>query len=140
MSTNKTKNYQLHQWAPSDPVSLPEVNGNFAALDAAVAGVQEAAAQAEEAAAELPYVVGSYTGTGKTGNKVSLPFHPSYLIIGCPYGSSDTAASYDAVLAFGAEGYSKVITIEDDGFTPILSTKYPRLNASSTNYFYIAFR
>jgi hypothetical protein len=129
MSTNKTEHYHLHQWAGADPVSLPEVNHNFSVLDAAVAE-----------AAVVPYVVGSYVGTSKSGNKISLPFHPSYLIIGRLYGPSSAALDGDAVVAFGSEGFAKVLTIEDDGFTPITYTNHPQLNTSKVTYVYIAFR
>jgi hypothetical protein len=133
MSANKTEHYHLHQWAGADPVSLPEVNHNFSVLDAAVA-------RAQEAAAEVPYVVGTYTGTGKGGNKIALPFHASFLVIGYLYGPADSATTCDAVLAFGAEGRSKVVTMEDDGFTPVTSAKYPLVNVSNAVYVYIAFR
>jgi hypothetical protein len=108
---------------------LPEVNGNFAMLDAAVAE-----------AGELPYVVGSYVGTSKSGNKTSLPFHPSFLVIGRLYGPVETAATGDAVMAFTGEGLAKVVSIEDDGFTPLTWTRYPQLNLSGSTYVYIAFR
>jgi hypothetical protein len=108
---------------------LAEVNGNFAALDAAVAE-----------AAVVPYVIGSYVGTSKAGNKIELGFRPSYLIIGCPYGLSESVAAFDAVVAFDSAGRSGVLTVEDDGFIPILGNKHPRTNTSGTTYVYIAFR
>jgi hypothetical protein len=106
---------------------LPEVNGNFAALDAAVAE-----------AAELPYVIGSYVGTGKAGHKIPMSFHPSFLIIGRLYGPADAAVG-DAVMAFDREGLAKVVTIEDDGFSVLTWGRYPQMNVASTTYVYIAF-
>ena len=57
MSTNKTKNLNLHSWVETDPVLMREFNENFGAIDSAVAdGVK--------------IRTGSYVGTGK--------FHTSY--------------------------------------------------------------
>ena len=50
MSTNKTQNYALHSWLPTDDFQLSEINQNFAALDAAAR-----------------WFVGTYTGTGTKG-------------------------------------------------------------------------
>jgi hypothetical protein len=47
--------------------------------------------------------------------------------------------SIDAVVAFGAEGRSKVISMEDDGFTLLITTQYPRINYSGYSHVYIAF-
>jgi hypothetical protein len=134
MSTNKTEHYHLHQWAASDPVSLPEVNGNFAAIDAAVK-------EAREAAEVLPYVIGSYTGTGKTGIEVKLGFRPSFLFITRTYGSSSEFLGMDSVAAYDQTGREKVIQINDDGFTVIIISNYhPKINLSGVVYNYIAFR
>jgi hypothetical protein len=133
MSSEKpTEYYHLHQWALSEPVRLAEVNENFAALDSAVA-------QAQGAADTLPYVVGTYTGDGTTSNKVALPFHPSLLIIhAVQYTTSSTTTNKVAV--FPSDGYAKFVTIEDDGFTILSTSYYPRINTKGTTYVYIAFR
>jgi hypothetical protein len=129
MSTNKTEHYHLHQWAPSDPVSLAEVNGNFAVLDAAVARAEVTA-----------YAIGTYKGTGKTGIKIELGFQPSLVAIGYQFGPSDSALSFESVSAFGPDGRAKVITMDDDGFTILIASQHPGINYLNYNYVYIAFR
>jgi hypothetical protein len=109
MSTSKTENLKLHQWSPADPVSLAEVNANFAALDAAVAGGSSGEALAAEAAVreaadgELAesiagvktllgtggknarVVFGRYVGTGTYGssnvNRLEFDFRPVLVIV-----------------------------------------------------------
>jgi hypothetical protein len=136
MSTNKTEHYHLHQWSPSDPVSLAEVNGNFAVLDAAVAKAQAVA----DGAAVLPYAIGTYKGTGKTGIKIELGFQPSFVAIGYQFGPSDNTLTSESVSAFGPDGRAKVITMDDDGFTILIASQHPGINYLNYNYVYIAFR
>jgi len=42
MSTNKTKNLNLHSWVETDPVLMSEFNDNFTALDTAVKNTNNA--------------------------------------------------------------------------------------------------
>ncbi|MDE6107806.1 MAG: hypothetical protein K2F83_03925 [Oscillospiraceae bacterium] len=64
MSTNKTPNYALHSWVPTDEFHLTEINENFALLDAAL----KAEAGSREALLPLlgervRMVTGSYAGS-----------------------------------------------------------------------------
>ena len=69
MSTNKTQNYNLHSWLPTDEFHLSEVNENFDLLDAALKAEAQTAARGRSAlsaqmAGKGELVVGSYTGNG----------------------------------------------------------------------------
>jgi hypothetical protein len=138
MSTNKTENLNLHQWAPSDPVALSEVNANFTALDAAVAKAQEAA----DEAAVLPYVVGSYPGNGGT-QTLNLGFRPSFIIIS---GMNATTSSGSPTLftnfflATGGTVLTSLVEFTDTGVTLYGSGNMPNPNAQYRSYDYIAFR
>jgi hypothetical protein len=138
MSTNKTENLNLHQWAPSDPVALSEVNANFTALDAAVAKAQEAA----DEAAVLPYVVGSYPGNGGS-QTINLGFKPRFVIISGMKSNSNSGGYTTFILFFLATGGNVLtdqVTFTDTGFTVLGGSVYPDPNNTARTYDYIAFR
>jgi len=64
MSTNKTTNLNLHQWAQTDPIHRTEFNENFAHLDSAVSTLQTAI----QTAGNCEMEVITYTGTGTYGD------------------------------------------------------------------------
>ena len=67
MSTNKTPNYALHSWLPTDDFQLFEINQNFAAIDSAIHDL---------------FITGSYIGAGtNTTQRVELGFQPRILLI-----------------------------------------------------------
>jgi hypothetical protein len=139
MSTNKTENLNLHRWVPADPVSLSEVNANFTALDAAVAKAQEVA----DAAAVLPYAVGTYTGTG-AALSINLGFRPRALIISGAK-SNTNLSSYADNVSYNAITCGNVLTdrvaFTDTGFTVTGGfSSYPALSYNGRTYDYIAFR
>ncbi len=86
MSTNKTTNYQLHSWLPSDEFHLTEINENFTALDAALKAEAGSAAQ-KQAALEtalgerVRMVTGGYNGSSQTTITVELGFKPKAVVI-----------------------------------------------------------
>ena len=83
MSTNKTQNYQFHQWLPEDVFLRSEFNENFAKLDAALAAL------AQTKAAVL---TGSYTGDGKADRLISLGITPRAVYVADSSGFTATTA------------------------------------------------
>ncbi len=68
MSTNKTKNYNLHAWEPGDDFLRSEFNENFAAIDTALGEKSELAA-------------GTYEGDGAKSRVISLGFTPRAVLV-----------------------------------------------------------
>ena len=140
MSTNKSQNLKLHLWEPEDHFLRTEFNENFAALDTAITAAQQTANSALTA---KPYVVGSYTGTGKTMT-FDIGFRPSFLIVSGPHiaypSGVGTMAGY--TLCTGGTVCGEAVTFTDTGF--ILKkmdndNAYPQL-VNIKQYNYIAFR
>lgn len=133
MSTNKSAHLNLHLWEPEDDFLRTEFNENFEKLDEKVA-----------AAAELPYVIGSYVGDGATSwRDITLGFRPRFLII-TAQGAANTAGG-PANVRFALVGGNTSITVAyllSNGFQVRVneSYPYPQLNTSGTTYYYIAFR
>ena len=154
----RTENYQLPQWEENDPVRREDFNGAMASIDAGIAAARQAAKTAQGAAdaaqgtantarteaAALPYVVGSYTGTGENV-AITLGFRPSFVII-CGHQAGDATNTTSRLLyAFSATGGTVVtsrIQLTDTGFTACAKgdTLYPDLTISGRTYDYIAFR
>jgi hypothetical protein len=132
MSASKTEHYQLHQWGDGEQPNVLEMNQNFTALDAAVA-------QAQEAAGELPYVVGTYVGTGGYMT-LSLGFRPRMVLVtGGRYTDGDSFWKYTAVITEDSPKFQAELT--DDGFMVRNPTSYlPWPSESGRTYTYIAFR
>ena len=66
MSTNKTENYQLSQWAKSDQVLMEDFNADNAKIDAALKAEANArAALAQSRNCQVYYT--TYVGTGTSG-------------------------------------------------------------------------
>ena len=80
MATNKTTNYQLNQWEPTDQVLRTDFNADNAKLDTALAGL---AAKGTELEADLAAAAAgagncqmelfTYTGTGTCGADGAYP-------------------------------------------------------------------
>lgn len=154
----KTENYHLPQWAAEDPVLRTDFNEAWAALDTGLSTAAEAAAAAQGTAdaaqvtadtaraeaAALPYVTGSYTGTGSDVT-VTLGFRPSFVIICGHAASSAMNTDTNLLYAFSATGGSVVssrIRLTGTGFVACAKgdTLYPDLTISGRTYDYIAFR
>ena len=83
MATNHTTNYALNLWEPTDSFLREEFNENTSKIDTAIKAVDAKASQAFSTA-NLPWVTGTYTGTGALQSApmaVSLGFRPRLLII-----------------------------------------------------------
>lgn len=87
MSAKHTSNYNLCQWAPSDPVVRVDFNEDNAKIDAALASIAKTANTANTAAqsaytpSRKPYVFGVYNGNGATSQNINLGFEPSAVIV-----------------------------------------------------------
>ena len=66
MSANKTPNYKLHTWEPSDHFLRTEFNENFAAIDTAIDAAAKAEAEARNAA--IQEVKRSISSTGSSSS------------------------------------------------------------------------
>ena len=160
-----TTNYHLPQWVESDRIMMGDFNQMCSDMEAgltsnaqAAAAAQAAAGNAQNAAenaqasadadqaeaAKLPYVVGSYTGTGSNVT-ITLGFRPSFVLI-CGHLATDALNTDKNILyAFGATGghvVSTKIQITDTGFIARDRTEdlYPDFSFSGRTYDYIAFR
>jgi hypothetical protein len=57
------------------------------------------------------------------------------------FGPVSSALGYENVAAFGPDGRTNVISMDDDGFTILITTNnHPIINYSNYTYVYIAFR
>ena len=97
MSTNKTQNYALHSWSPTDDFQLSEVNANFAALDAGA----------------VRMAAGSYTAAAH----IDLGFQPKAVILMIAVGNINNGSTfYWSISAPGLDNNNA--TIDETGFTP----------------------
>ncbi len=126
----KTINYQLPQWEANDPIRREDFNQAMADIDAGL-----------NTAAELPYVVGSYTGNGETQD-IELGFLPSFLLIN-PKGTNTlvpTSVFTNSAMT-GESVYKPTLLLTETGFQVLWHdniTNYT--NSNGTIYVYVAFR
>ena len=131
-----TTNYHLPQWVETDRIMMGDFND-------AMASIEEGMSSNAEAAAEKPYVVGSYTGTGQQMT-ITLGFRPSFLIINggvITYSiNSEELATWQLITAGNV--LPQCVTFTDTGFTllKIADNSYPQLTISQRKYDYIAFK
>lgn len=121
MSTNKTENYQLHSWVPSDDFRLHEINENFAKLDQAASG-------------KVGMIVGQYMGACR----VELGVRPlAVIVIGITGGSENY--SYHAIAAQDLP-FDAALVLDESGFTTANDTnRWVRLGIASIRYNYVVF-
>ena len=125
MSTNKTQNYSLHSWLPTDDFQLSEINQNFAALDAALAP-------------KVEIIVGTYTGTGGT-RTIDLGRKPVAV-----FAERDGGFRHPYNVVYGGLvtrqlALSSAMSISDTGFTVTTNQSYMDMNDQGMQYNYIAF-
>ena len=147
---NYTQKYHLPQWEENDRVMRTDFNSAMASLDSGITEAKSAADNAQAAAVEaakLPYVAGSYTGTGETLLTITLGFRPSFLIIsGMITNFTNTGSvTYDKLFALtGGSVLKERVALQDNGFTVYPSnTTYgrsPHLNDKDIVYDFLAFR
>lgn len=143
MSTNKTTNYQLHSWLPTDEFHLTEINENFALLDAALRSeVGELSEQMNvQIKSKARIVAGKYVGNGALTRHIDLVGRPSAVLIE-HYGNQRMGGTFTVGgLSVNGEGLAGYITYDDTGFTVQRSTlnDSSTLNTNNITYFYIAF-
>ena len=132
-----TTNYHLPPWVETDRIMMEDFNDAMASID-------EGMSSNAQAAAEKPYVVGTYTGDGTTNNRtITLGFQPKFVIIS---GSSrSTTSASEQSLRFAMVGFTgtsnTMVGLIDTGFiVKNNSFQYPQLNVNGTLYAYIAFK
>ena len=127
---NKTTNYHLPQWAANDPVRREDFNGAMANIDAGL-----------NAAAQPPYVIGSYTGNGGT-QEIELGFLPSFLLIN-PKGTNTLVPTsvFTNSAVTGETAYKPTLLLTETGFQVLFYENLANsINTAGTAYMYIAFR
>lgn len=124
---NKTANYQLNQWEPSDPFLRTDFNEDNAKIDAALAGL-------DGKVATKPNVeFYQYKGDGETSRTIELGYRPKAVIIIATPGAMTNGF-------IGVDGAPMTyVQIEETGFTVV---KYNNTSPNSTvnTYACIIFR
>ena len=132
---NYTENYHLPQWEETDRIMRTDFNAAMANLEA---GITEAKTTADT----LPYVVGTYPGTG-TAQTIDVGFTPLFVITTTPSagGSAESALGRTSVIV--KSQYIWKGNIVANGFhleADDTNSYYPRINLKGYTYTYIAFR
>ena len=130
---NYTETYGLPQWEKSDRIMMEDFNQAMGRIDK---GIQDAA--------ELPYALGGYTGTGEEAFEVFVGFRPRYVIVCADQADSFLKNCVGRFVAITNQipTHNKA-AITDTGFwvgpyqEDIL---FPRLNERNVLYNFIAFR
>ena len=140
---NYTQKYHLPQWEESDRILRTDFNNAMAALEDGLSGNAQGVQEAKNEAAKLPYVVGSYTGTGGIKD-ITLGFKPSVVLIFTGMLAKHTGSTGGHFTAAGQVVASKV-EILDNGFRVSGQLNendynYPSVNDPNYPYQYIAFR
>lgn len=129
---NYTENYHLPQWEESDRVMMKDFNQMCASIDEGIG-----------AAAEKPYVFGTYYGKGTISHDVEIGFRPSLLLVFCNQYAGTYTKAIGTIAAVGPRVDCTLLTLTDTGFhvgeLPNDIT-YPQVNRSGTLYQYVAFR
>ncbi|MEG1998315.1 MAG: hypothetical protein RR051_07705 [Clostridiales bacterium] len=129
MSSSKTANLQLNQWAATDSFLREEFNQDNGKIDAAIQRV-----------AENP-VVGVYTGDGRQNREINLGFRPRFVHLVCIQGT------YISVITIFAAATIRLSTGSSANLTASIYPtaqgfwlkEYAEANASGQTCHYIAF-
>ena len=144
---NYTGKYHLPQWEETDRIMRVDFNQMCADIEEGMTNAQTAADMAQEtadAAAILPYVIGTYTGAG-VNQEINIGFRPRLVIIS---GFKDSPGAIDiedfgncCVITTGNSVRHRV-QFTDAGFIAIAHNYYsfPNLTQSERVYDYIAFK
>ena len=128
---NYTVKYHLPQWEESDRVMRTDFNQMCADIDSGI-----------DRAAQLPYAVGRYDGTGHDMD-IEVGFRPQFVVI-CTGQLGFVADNVmGSVSAAGETVTSSRITMTDTGFHVVghdTKTRSPQVNIPGREYNYIAFR
>ncbi len=159
---DKTKNYQLNQWAAGDKVQRIDFNADNDKIDRAIAAVSARAGALETgkadktaldaAKATIPKMaIGTYTGSGAASRTISLSFTPKAVLVMTQDGHTRSSNYIMGGLAVtgspvkivnGAEEFTAV-TLVSNGFRVYynIDDDYYKVqsNFKDRTYHYIAF-
>ena len=137
---NYTQNYHLPQWEKTDRVLMEDFNDAMAGIESGITEAKTAAGHAQNTAEQIPFVIGSYYGNGKTLD-VDMGFRPRFVIIsGLVHVNSDNLNPETALVGPGSY-MDLIVKLTDTGMTVNeVTTYHPRLNQPGLAYGYIAFR
>ena len=159
---DKTKNYQLNQWAAGDKVQRIDFNADNDKIDGAIAAVSARAGALETgkadktaldaAKATIPKMaIGTYTGSGAASRTISLSFTPKAVLVMTQDGHTRSSNYIMGGLAVtgspvkivnGAEEFTAV-TLVSNGFRVYynIDDDYYKVQANfkDRTYHYIAF-
>ena len=159
---DKTKNYQLNQWAAGDKVQRIDFNADNDKIDGAIAAVSARAGALETgkadktaldaAKATIPKMaIGTYTGSGAASRTISLSFTPKAVLVMTQDGHTRSSNYITGGLAVtgspvkivnGAEEFTAV-TLVSNGFRVYynIDDDYYKVqsNFKDRTYHYIAF-
>ena len=117
MSTNKTPNYALHSWLPTDDFQLSELNQNFAALDAAARIIH-----------------GTYKGTGSdTFQTIELGIQPLLVLVMAAEGPNVGNMATIGLATRTRSGGRSSLSIKETGFE--VGIDWLNLNGVGVNAF-----
>ena len=135
----QTETYKLKLIEPDDTFNADALNDNAKTLEAQLARV-------DAAIATIPkFACGTYTGNGKNGHKISLPFTPKMVYVGddrgyCSFYSN--SANYRGGVALEGKpvNVSSTILVEivEGGFQVADYSVYTCANYSGREYRYFA--
>ena len=159
---DKTRNYQLNQWAAGDKVQRIDFNADNDKIDRAIAAVSARAGALETgkadktaldaAKATIPKMaIGTYTGSGAASRTISLSFTPKAVLVMTQDGHTRSSNYIMGGLAVtgspvkivnGAEEFTAV-TLVSNGFRVYynIDDDYYKVqsNFKDRTYHYIAF-
>ena len=159
---DKTRNYQLNQWAAGDKVQRIDFNADNDKIDGAIAAVSARAGALETgkadktaldaAKATIPKMaIGTYTGSGAASRTISLSFTPKAVLVMTQDGHTRSSNYIMGGLAVtgspvkivnGAEEFTAV-TLVSNGFRVYynIDDDYYKVqsNFKDRTYHYIAF-
>ena len=124
----RTEHLGLTLWGKEDEFQSPEgLNGNFAALDGAVAGL---------------VVTGSYAGNGAANRTIELGFAPRAVLVENKWGTRANQTGYGyAGLALAGGGLNgTTIILTDSGFALYYDGTNHNANRNNYTYYYVAFQ
>ena len=130
---NYTEKYHLPQWEESDRIMMEDFNQAMGKIDEGLWN-----------AAEMPYVIGNYTGAGEKALEIDLGFKPRVVMVFKDQLGSYPSPSVGTFIAASETVTSgKRIVITEKGFTLAAYSgglPYPQPNLLGDVYTYIAFR
>ena len=159
---DKTKNYQLNQWAAGDKVQRIDFNADNDKIDRAIAAVSARAGALETGKADKTALdaakatihkmaIGTYTGSGAASRTISLSFTPKAVLVMTQDGHTRSSNYIMGGLAVtgspvkivnGAEEFTAV-TLVSNGFRVYynIDDDYYKVqsNFKDRTYHYIAF-